>query len=52
MWTDDAYVEADTVGISTDVSGIVKEVDVTDNQHVQAGRVFLPPGRSRRSATR
>jgi membrane fusion protein (multidrug efflux system) len=37
MWTDDAYVEADTVGISTDVSGIVQEVDVTDNQHVQAG---------------
>jgi membrane fusion protein, multidrug efflux system len=41
MWTDDAYVEADTVGISTDVSGIVKEVNVTDNQHVQAGDVLF-----------
>src|ERR1700722_11009428 len=30
--TDDAYVEADKVGISTDVSGIVKEVDVAENQ--------------------
>jgi membrane fusion protein (multidrug efflux system) len=33
-------VEADKVGISTDVSGIVKEVDVTDNQHVAAGQVL------------
>src|SRR5271167_2519619 len=39
MSTDDAYVEADKVGISTDVSGIVKGVDVTENQHVEAGRV-------------
>jgi membrane fusion protein (multidrug efflux system) len=41
MSTDDAYVEADTVGISTDVAGIVKDVDVTDNQHVQAGDVLF-----------
>jgi membrane fusion protein, multidrug efflux system len=40
MSTDDAYVEADTVGISTDVSGIVKKVDVTDNQHVEAGQIL------------
>jgi membrane fusion protein, multidrug efflux system len=40
MSTDDAYVEADTVGVSTDVSGIVKEVDVIDNQHVEAGQVL------------
>jgi membrane fusion protein (multidrug efflux system) len=40
MSTDDAYVEADTVGISTDVSGIVQDVDVTDNQHVEAGQVL------------
>ncbi|MEA2774268.1 MAG: rane fusion protein multidrug efflux system, partial [Acetobacteraceae bacterium] len=38
--TDDAYVEADKVDISTDVSGIVKAVDVTENQHVEAGRVL------------
>jgi hypothetical protein len=29
MSTDDAYVQADKVGIATDVSGIVKEVAVT-----------------------
>jgi membrane fusion protein (multidrug efflux system) len=40
MSTDDAYVEADKVGISTDVSGIVKEVDVAENQHVGAGQVL------------
>jgi membrane fusion protein, multidrug efflux system len=40
MSTDDAYVEADKVGISTDVSGIVKEVDVTENERVTAGQVL------------
>jgi membrane fusion protein, multidrug efflux system len=39
MPIDDAYVEADKVAISNDVSGIVKEVDVTENQHVEA----VPP---------
>src|SRR5580704_14499446 len=34
MSTDDAYVQADTVGLSTDVAGIVKEIDVSENQHV------------------
>src|SRR6266446_2538577 len=41
MSTEDAYVEADKVGISTDVSGIVKEVDVTENRHVAAGEVLF-----------
>jgi membrane fusion protein (multidrug efflux system) len=40
MSTDDAYVEADKVGVSTDVSGIVKEVDIIDNQRVEAGQVL------------
>jgi membrane fusion protein (multidrug efflux system) len=40
MSTDDAYVQADKVGIATDVSGIVKEVAVTDNQRVEAGQVL------------
>ena len=40
MSTDDAYAEADKVGISTDVSGIVKNIDVTENQHVDAGEVL------------
>jgi membrane fusion protein, multidrug efflux system len=37
---DDSYVEADKVGISADVAGIVKDVDVTDNQPVEAGQVL------------
>ena len=40
MSTDDAYVEADKVGISSDVSGIVKTIEVADNQHVSAGQVL------------
>jgi len=40
MATDDAYVDANKVGVSTDVSGIVKELDVTDNQHVEAGQIL------------
>jgi membrane fusion protein (multidrug efflux system) len=40
MSTDDAYVEADTVGISTDVSGIVTDIDVTNNQHVEPGQIL------------
>ena len=40
MSTDDAYVNADKVAISTDVSGTVSEVDVTDNQEVAAGQVL------------
>jgi membrane fusion protein (multidrug efflux system) len=37
---DDAYVEADKVGVSTDVPGIVTEVGVTENQHVEAGQIL------------
>jgi membrane fusion protein (multidrug efflux system) len=37
---DDAYVEADKVGVSTDVPGIVAEVAVTENQHVEAGQIL------------
>jgi membrane fusion protein (multidrug efflux system) len=40
MSTDNAYVEADKVGVSTDVSGIVKAVDVTENQRVETGQVL------------
>jgi membrane fusion protein (multidrug efflux system) len=40
MSTDDAYVEADKVGVSTDVSGIVKQVAVTENQLVEAGQIL------------
>jgi membrane fusion protein (multidrug efflux system) len=37
---DDAYVEADKVGVSTDVPGIVKQVAVPENQRVQAGQIL------------
>jgi membrane fusion protein, multidrug efflux system len=40
MSTDDAYVNAETVGISTDVSGIVQQLDVTENLHVDKGQVL------------
>src|SRR5712671_619237 len=40
MSTDNAYVEADKVGISTDVSGIVKTIDVTENEHVEPGQAL------------
>jgi membrane fusion protein (multidrug efflux system) len=41
MTTDNAYVEADKVGLSTDVSGIVKTVEVVDNQKVETGEVLF-----------
>jgi membrane fusion protein (multidrug efflux system) len=40
MSTDDAYVQAERVGVSTDVSGIVQDVAVKDNDHVAAGQVL------------
>lgn len=41
MSTENAYVHADMVGVSTDVSGIVSEVDVRENQHVNVGDVLF-----------
>lgn len=41
MSTDNAYVQADTVGISTDVSGTVDEIMVHDNQFVRKGQVLF-----------
>ena len=41
MSTDNAYVQADTVGLSTDVAGIVKEIQVRDNQQVEKGQVLF-----------
>jgi len=40
MSTDDAYVNAQKVGISTDVSGIVQDVLVKENDHVSQGQVL------------
>jgi len=41
MSTDDAYIKADKVGLSTDVSGMVEAIEVSDNQHVTAGQVLF-----------
>ena len=38
--TDNAYVEANTVGVSTDVSGIVGQVYVKENQPVTRGQIL------------
>ena len=40
MSTDNAYIESDKVGVSTDVSGTVQSVNVTENQQVAAGQVL------------
>nr|WP_180203616.1 HlyD family secretion protein [Pseudomonas sp. SbOxS1]NYU03349.1 HlyD family secretion protein [Pseudomonas sp. SbOxS1] len=39
--TDNAYIQADRVGVSTDVAGIVESVEVTDNQSVTKGQVLF-----------
>ncbi len=44
--TDDAYVDAAKVALSTDVSGLVDQVYVHDNQHVQAGDPLFRLGQS------
>jgi len=41
MSTDNAYVQADMVGLSTDVSGIVAQILVHDNQKVAKGDVLF-----------
>jgi len=41
MSTDDAYIKADKVGLSTDVSGMVEGIDVRDNQQVTAGQALF-----------
>ncbi len=39
--TDNAYVKADKLSVSTDVSGIVKEILVHDNEAVKMGQVLF-----------
>jgi len=41
METDNAYVQADTVGITTDVAGLVAAVEVGNNELVKKGQVLL-----------
>jgi membrane fusion protein (multidrug efflux system) len=44
--SDDTYVDAAKVSLSTDVSGLVDEVDVRENQHVTAGQVLFKIGQA------
>jgi membrane fusion protein (multidrug efflux system) len=44
--SDDTYVDAAKVSLSTDVSGLIAEVNVRDNQHVQAGQVLFSLGQA------
>lgn len=39
--TDDFYVKAAQLMVSTDVSGLVKDVDVHEGQHVNAGDILF-----------
>lgn len=41
MSTDNAYVQADMVGVSTDVAGTVAAIEVRDNQQVAKGAVLF-----------
>jgi membrane fusion protein, multidrug efflux system len=41
VYTDDAYVQSDFVPIASEVDGIVRSVDVTDNQTVKVGDRLL-----------
>ncbi len=41
MSTDNAYVAARSLGVSTDVSGTVFDIPVHDNQHVEKGDVLF-----------
>lgn len=41
METDNAYLQADMVGVSTDVAGTVAAVNVRENEEVRAGQVLF-----------
>jgi membrane fusion protein (multidrug efflux system) len=41
MSTENAYIRADIVGVSTDISGVVKEISVRENQKVAAGDILF-----------
>jgi len=39
--TDDAYMHAAKLMVSTDVSGLVKDVDVREGEHVKKGQILF-----------
>jgi membrane fusion protein (multidrug efflux system) len=44
MSTDNAYIQADMVGVNTDVSGTVASISVHDNEQVKAGQELFRLG--------
>lgn len=40
-WTRDGHVRADVIQVAPDVSGLITEVDVTDNQQVKRGQTLF-----------
>ena len=40
-WTRDGHIRADIVQIAPDVSGLIQQVDVRDNQPVKRGQVLF-----------
>ena len=40
-WTRDGHVRADIIQVAPDVSGLITEVDVNDNQQVKAGQTLF-----------
>jgi multidrug resistance efflux pump len=40
-WTRDGHVRADIIQVAPDVSGLITEVDVVDNQQVKAGQTLF-----------
>ena len=41
MSTDNAYIQADMMNVATDVDGLIKTIDVVDNQLVRKGQVLF-----------
>jgi multidrug resistance efflux pump len=46
-WTRDGHVRADVIQVAPDVSGLITEVDVTDNQLVKRGQLLFVIDRAR-----
>jgi multidrug resistance efflux pump len=46
-WTRDGHVRADVIQVAPDVSGLITDVDVTDNQQVRQGQTLFVIDRAR-----
>ncbi|HEV3422734.1 MAG TPA: efflux RND transporter periplasmic adaptor subunit [Paraburkholderia sp.] len=50
-WTRDGHVRADIIQVAPDVSGLITEVDVTDNQQVKRGQTLFVIDQARYALT-